>query len=132
MPATRRVDGPYRMSPKHALAQLAGTGCFNGTFYASAQSQLDELKSLANQLDDDLFLAKLAVYSREQAFMKDMPVALVALLASRDPQLFHKVFDRVIDNGSCAADAAADDSLRSVRQEEPVVLGSACLQPVAE
>jgi 60 kDa SS-A/Ro ribonucleoprotein len=37
----------YKLTPKQALAQVAATGCFNGTFYASGESQL--------------FLAKLAV-----------------------------------------------------------------------
>jgi 60 kDa SS-A/Ro ribonucleoprotein len=32
----------YKFTPKHALAQMAATGCFNGVYYASAQSQLDE------------------------------------------------------------------------------------------
>ena len=89
----------YLMEPKHALAQLAATGCFNGTFYAKAESQLDTLKSLIAQVNDNVFLAKLAVYSRERAYIKDMPAALTAALASRDTVLFHQVFDRVIDNG---------------------------------
>ena len=33
----------YRLSPKHALAQLAATGCFNGTYYAKADDQLATL-----------------------------------------------------------------------------------------
>ena len=53
----------YQLAPKHALAQLAATGCFNGTFYASGESQLDELRKLIDQVDDNVFLAKLAVYA---------------------------------------------------------------------
>ena len=45
----------YKFAPKHALAQLAATGCFNGTFYASGESQLDELRTLIDQVDDDVF-----------------------------------------------------------------------------
>ncbi|MGE3820026.1 MAG: TROVE domain-containing protein [Isosphaeraceae bacterium] len=89
----------YALSPKHALAQLAATGCFNGTFYADATDQLDRLEALAGQVDDALFLAKLAVYSRRRAFMKDMPAALLLLLAKRDTVLFQRAFDRVVDNG---------------------------------
>ncbi len=89
----------YVLGPKHALAQFAATGCFNGTYYADADSQLDTLKSLIAQVNDNVFLAKLAVYSRERAFMKDMPAALTATLAARDTVLFHKAFDRAIDNG---------------------------------
>ncbi|REJ91100.1 MAG: TROVE domain-containing protein [Planctomycetota bacterium] len=89
----------YRFTPKHALAQLAATGCFNGTYYARAENQLDELRALIDQVDDDVFLAKLAVYARERAFMKDMPAALLVVLSTRDTELMHRVFDRVIDNG---------------------------------
>lgn len=100
--ATARNDagGPaYALEPKHALAQFAATGCFNGTFYTDADAQLATLKSLIAEVNDNQFLAKLAVYSRELAFLKDMPAALAATLAPRDSVLFHRVFDRVIDNG---------------------------------
>lgn len=89
----------YRLPPKHALAQIAATGCFNGAFYASATEQLDTLRALVTQVDDNEFLAKLAVYARERALMKDMPAALLVLLSKRDPQLMHRAFDRVVDNG---------------------------------
>lgn len=89
----------YRFEPKHALAQLAATGCFNGTYYASGEEQLDALRTLVAQVQDNAFLAKLAVYARERAFMKDMPAALLAALASRETVLFHQAFDRVVDNG---------------------------------
>lgn len=89
----------YQFAPKHALAQMAATGCFNGVYYASAQDQLDELRKLIDQVDDNVFLAKLAVYARERAYMKDMPAALLVVLSKRDTQLMHRVFDRVVDNG---------------------------------
>lgn len=94
------AGGPaYRLPPKHALAQVAATGCFGGVYYAAAESQLAELRALIDQLNENLFLAKLAVYSRERAYMKDMPAALLLALAQRDSQLFHRAFDRVVDNG---------------------------------
>ncbi len=89
----------YRLEPRHALAQLAATGCFNGTYYAEAGDQLATLRALVDQVDDNLFLAQLAVYSRERAFMKDMPAALLVVLSRRDPALFQRAFDRVVDNG---------------------------------
>jgi 60 kDa SS-A/Ro ribonucleoprotein len=81
------------------LAQLAATGCFNGTFYAQSEDQLATLLALVSQVDDNVFLAKLAVYSRERAFMKDMPAALLLVLSKRDRALFHRLFERVVDNG---------------------------------
>src|SRR5437762_7990570 len=89
----------YLLPPKHALAQLAATGCFNGSFYANAEDQLATLLGLVNQVDDNAFLAKLAVYSRERAFMKDMPAALLLVLSKRDRPLFRTVFGRIVDNG---------------------------------
>lgn len=98
--ARNEAGGPaYALGPKHALAQFAATGCFNGTFYADAETQLDTLKALIAQVNDNPFLAKLAIYSRERAYLKDMPAALTATLAARDTVLFQQVFDRVIDNG---------------------------------
>ncbi len=89
----------YALQPKQALAQLAATGCFNGAYYANAEDQLTTLLALVEQVGDNLYLAKLAIYSRERAYMKDMPMALLLVLAKREPALFRRVFDRVVDNG---------------------------------
>jgi 60 kDa SS-A/Ro ribonucleoprotein len=89
----------YALQPKHALAQLAATGCFNGAYYANAENQLTTLLALVDQVGENLYLAKLAIYSRERAYMKDMPMALLLVLAKREPALFRRVFDRVVDNG---------------------------------
>jgi 60 kDa SS-A/Ro ribonucleoprotein len=89
----------YALEPKHALAQVAATGSFNQTFYSKAEDQLNEVVALADKIPDDEFIAKLAIYARERAFMKDMPAALTLILSKRNTELFHRVFDRVIDNG---------------------------------
>jgi 60 kDa SS-A/Ro ribonucleoprotein len=89
----------YKLSPKHALAQIAATGCLGNTFYAQGDAQVATLCALAEQVDDSDFLAKLAIYARQKAYMKDMPVALLLLLSKRNPALFRKVFARVVDNG---------------------------------
>ncbi|MEM1227748.1 MAG: TROVE domain-containing protein [Planctomycetota bacterium] len=94
------AGGPaYKFPAKHALAQLAATGTFGNVFYATASDQLDQLRKQIDEVDDNEFLAKLAVYSRERAYMKDMPAALLVTLSTRDTALMHKVFDRVADNG---------------------------------
>lgn len=88
----------YAMSPKHALAQYSATGCMNSTFYASAAEQLDTVLSLSQEVEAD-FVARTAIYAREQGYMKDLPALLCATLAVRDLHLLQKVFPRVIDNG---------------------------------
>jgi 60 kDa SS-A/Ro ribonucleoprotein len=98
--ARNEAGGPaYALDSRHALAQFAVTGCFGNVYYATAENQLDQLKKLIEQVDDNVFLAKLAIYSRERAFMKDAPAALLVALAKRDTLLMQHVFDRVVDNG---------------------------------
>lgn len=88
----------YKLSSKHELAQLSATGCFNNTYYTTAEDQLERVLKLSKEVDPE-FVAKLAVYSREQGFMKDMPAVLCAYLSTVDPKLLWDVFPRVIDNG---------------------------------
>ena len=99
-PAEAEAGGlAYKLTPKHALAQIAATGCLSNTYYSDADAQLDAVVQLVEQVDDNLFLAKLALYARERALMKDMPAALTLALSKRDRELFKKVFPRTIDNG---------------------------------
>lgn len=87
----------YQLSDKEALAQLAATGMFQNTFYTKPQDQLDMTLRLAKAVPVD-FLAKVAVYSRKKAYLKDMPALLLAVLATRDNTLFKQVFMDVCDN----------------------------------
>lgn len=90
----------YKLPPRQALAQIVMTGTLHNTFYANAASQLDELLAIAAEEQvDDLFLGQLAIHARERGHMKDTPAALLLVLAKRNPALFQKVFDRVVDNG---------------------------------
>lgn len=99
----------YSLSRKHTLAQYVATGCLNGTFYASAENQLEQILLLCNAHEGlwqhyngitTGFIAQTAVYAREKAFMKDASALLVALLTTREETEYLKaVFPRVIDNG---------------------------------
>lgn len=88
----------YSLDPKTALAQYACTGCFSNTYYADASIQFGETLALCERIPDSQYLAKLAVYSRERAFMKDMPAFLLAYLSRRNPALHERVFNKVINN----------------------------------
>lgn len=88
----------YSRSDEAALAQFAATGMFKNTFYVKAEKQLDEAIELAMRVPVD-FLAKVAIYSRKRAYLKDMPALLTAVLAVRDTELFKRVFPITIDNG---------------------------------
>ena len=87
----------YHRSPKQGLAQYASTGCFNSTFYANADEQLDRVLELCNEVPAE-FIARTALYVRQQNQMKDMPALLCAILSVKSPGLMAEIFDRVIDN----------------------------------
>jgi len=88
----------YTMAAESALAQLAVTGCFNNTFYTTAEAQVDQVLDLVGKSDPE-FVAKLAIYAHTTGYMKDMPAALLANLAVRNPELCVRAFPRVISNG---------------------------------
>src|SRR5688572_29873 len=54
----------YALEPRHALAQLAATGCFGATFYADEGAQLAEVLALARECEP-AFVAKTALWARE-------------------------------------------------------------------
>jgi len=86
----------FSFPDKLALAQFAVTGTFNNTYYTDADAQLTKVKELVGKVDS-VFIAKLAVYSRESAFMKDMPAFLLATLHGRgETTLLATVFSRVV------------------------------------
>ena len=96
---TNLAGGPsYSLEGKAALAQYALTGTFAGTFYATARTQLEKVKTLCASVDNE-FIAKLAIYAKQYGMMKDSPVFLVAYLAANSAgPVFHQAFDQVIRN----------------------------------
>src|SRR5271167_716297 len=86
----------YVLSDKAALAQYALTGTFHATFYASDNDQLKKVLELANKCDVE-FVAKLAVYARQQGLMKDTPAVLAAVVATKSSVLLKKIFPLVIN-----------------------------------
>src|SRR5260221_14688505 len=94
--AVNEANGPaYAFALKHALAQYVATGCLNSTFYASAEEQLSTVLELCGEIDSE-FIARTAIFSREQGRMKDAPALLCAVLAGRDTKLLEAIFPRVI------------------------------------
>jgi len=102
IPATnaRNHEGApaYELTPKAALAQLAVTGTFNGTFYADARTQLTDVLALAAEVEPE-YLAKVAVYAAESGYMKDMPATLLALLSTLPGDAFSRAFPAIVKNG---------------------------------
>lgn len=97
--ARNRAGGKaYKLADHAALAQLAMTGTLADAYYVDAEAQLAELLEAARAVEPD-FLAKTAIYTRRQGYMKDTPAVLLATLASISPEHLSQAFPRVIDNG---------------------------------
>jgi len=90
----------YQRDSHDALAQLACTGTFSDTFYASAKTQLDEVLKVVEPCHSE-WIAKVAVYVRQRGLMKDLPAFLAAYLCdfSIYDGMFDKIAPRVLDNG---------------------------------
>ena len=99
MATTRNEAGglAHERTPEQALAQYAATGCLHTTFYASDAEQLDRVLDLAGRVPA-AFVAQAAIYCRQRGQMKDAPALLLASLSRRDPALFERAFDRVVDS----------------------------------
>ena len=94
----RAMGAAYKLSSEEALAQLACTGTFNGTYYSSGEETLADVLRFVKEVNPQ-FHAKLTVYAFESAFMKDSSALLLATLMERDNRLFKAVFPRVVRNG---------------------------------
>jgi 60 kDa SS-A/Ro ribonucleoprotein len=88
----------YRLTAREALAQYAVTGTFNGTFYTNGADQLETVTKLALEVEPE-FLAKVAIHAAEKGHMKDMPVALLAILSGLESDAFARAFPRVVKSG---------------------------------
>lgn len=86
----------YAFEPKHALAQYASTGCLNATFYASAEDQSKAIIDLASKVSPE-FVAKAAVYCKENGLMKDTPALLLAILSGqKQNDLVKAIFPKIV------------------------------------
>lgn len=102
LPVTDAVNhegsAAYAFNAKHRLAQYAATGCLSSTFYVNAEIQLQTLLDICQNVEPR-FIAKTALYCREQGYMKDTPAVLTAILTTRGQEYLPEVFNRAIGNG---------------------------------
>ena len=68
----------YRLPPTHALAQLAATGCFNGTYYADGRGAARHPAGAGRRRwTTTSSWPSWRSTAASSAFMKDMPAALL-------------------------------------------------------
>jgi 60 kDa SS-A/Ro ribonucleoprotein len=70
----------FALTPALELYTLVATAGLSDKFYEKADKTLDRLRSLILR-NDPVFVAKLAVYAREQMYLRSIPLALAVELA---------------------------------------------------
>lgn len=70
----------YRLSPKWYLYTAVVTSALSNKFYETADDRLKTIRTLIAQTDPQ-FVARLAVYAREQMNLRSIPVALAVELS---------------------------------------------------
>ena len=73
----------HKMSPKLEFASALMTSFLTDTFYQSAQVSVDRIAALAAQLDDPLFAAKAAVFTRRENGLRSVSHLVAGELAKR-------------------------------------------------
>ena len=90
----------YQLEAKLALYTLVVTSTLEKTFYEGANARLDRLRSLIETVaqEDPAFVAKLAVYAREQMHLRSVPLVVTVELARwhQGDDLVRRTLGRVI------------------------------------
>lgn len=90
-------DIAYKMDSKNELYSLITTFLYEDKFYESASNQLLRLRKLIKECDIE-FILKLAIYAREEMYLRTAPVILLCETLKDNPgnNLISKTITRVI------------------------------------
>ncbi|MCC6461545.1 MAG: TROVE domain-containing protein [Saprospiraceae bacterium] len=72
----------YTLTPELELYTAVATAALNETFYEGSAERLTRLRGLIEK-NDPVFVAQLAVYAREQMYLRSIPLVLTVELAKR-------------------------------------------------
>jgi 60 kDa SS-A/Ro ribonucleoprotein len=95
---TNKEGAPaYTLSKKMELYTAAVTSTLSDNFYESSDDRVERIRNLVSQCNP-VFVAKLAVYTREQMYLRSMPLVLTVELAKvhRGDNLVSKLTGRVV------------------------------------
>ncbi len=87
----------YKLTPEMKLYTLCCTFSLSNKFYEDSTNQMDRLRTLIKQVSPK-FVAKLAIYTREQMYLRTVPLVLTVELAKihRGDNLISKLVQRVV------------------------------------
>jgi len=91
---TNYEDAPaFSLSPKLALYSAVCTASLEPKFYTSQGPE--EIENLCENVPDE-FIAKLAIYAREQMYLRSVPIVLAVTLAKQGSKFTATVAERII------------------------------------
>ena len=69
----------YKLTPELELYSLVCTASLQNKFYESSSNTLDRLRALVKKVKPE-FVAKLAVYARNEMYLRSIPIVLIVEL----------------------------------------------------
>jgi 60 kDa SS-A/Ro ribonucleoprotein len=107
----------YRLTPALELYTAVVTSLLTDSYYQKADERLARIQELIRQ-NDPLFVAKLAVYAREQMYLRSLPLVLVTELANlhRGDNLVSRATNRVVQRADEITELLAYYQLANARQ----------------
>jgi hypothetical protein len=97
--AVRNHEGEkaFALTPALELYATVATAALNDQFYEKANETMDRIRKLVRQ-NDPAFVARLAIYAREQMYLRSVPLVLAVELAiaHRGDDLVSRLVTRIV------------------------------------
>ncbi|MGD1839481.1 MAG: TROVE domain-containing protein [Thermonemataceae bacterium] len=108
----------YTLTPEMALYTLVVTSVLQDAYYEKATTRLANLRALVAQVSP-IFVAKLAVYAREQMYLRSTPIVLVCELAKihRGDSLVSSTIERIVQRPDDMTELLAYYQLMNERKQ---------------
>jgi hypothetical protein len=110
----------YTLSKKMELYTAVVTSTLSDSFYETADGRVQRIRKLVAKCDP-VFVAKLAVYTREQMYLRSMPLVLAVELARvhSGDSLVSRLVGRIVQRADEITELLAYYQLANERQGEP-------------
>jgi len=108
----------YTLTPQLELYTAVATSALNDQFYATADDRLLRLRELIAK-NDAAFVAKLAVYAREQMYLRSVPLVLAVELAKQHSGngIVGKLTNRIVQRADEITELLAYYTLANERKD---------------
>jgi len=112
----------FALSPQLELYTAVATAALSDQFYEKVADKLKHLRELIAKNDAD-FVAKLAIYAREQMHLRSIPLVLAVELAKQQSgnTVISKLTNRVIQRADEIMELLAYYALANERKEEQAI-----------